>query len=93
MGEGTDSAWAEKGALGVGGAGGARGSRNKMHPAQKNCAGLRPGQCPVCVVRGRGEAENSRTAGGERREEQTEMRLFRESVFYNKFMIKIKSVL
>ena len=66
---------------GGGGAGEERGSRNKMHPAQKNCAGLRPGQCPVCVVRGRGEAENSRTAGGERREEQTEMRLFRESVF------------
>ena len=48
----------------------ARGSRHEMHPAQKNCAGLRPGQCPVCVVRGRGEAENSRTAGGERREER-----------------------
>ena len=75
------------------GAEGARGSKNKMHPAQKNCAGLRPGQCPVCVVRGRGEAENSRTAGGERGEEQTEMRLFRESAFYNKFIIKIKSVL
>ena len=66
---------------------------HKAFTVGKKWPGLRPGQSPVCVVRGRGEAENSRTAGGERREEQTEMRLFRESVFYNKFIIKIKHVL
>ena len=41
------------------------GSRNKMHPAQKNCAGLRPRAVPSGVVRGRWRQEGA--AGEPRR--------------------------
>ena len=49
MREEADSAWAEKGALGVR-AREARGSRNKIHPAQKILPGLRPRTVPGGVV-------------------------------------------
>ena len=95
MREEADSAWAEKGALGVRGHRRQGAAGTKCTPRKKIAQGSAPGSARFVLYEGGGR---QRTAGrreerGERREEQTEMRLFRESAFYNKFIIKIKSVL
>ena len=69
MREEADSAWAEKGALGVR-AREARGSRNKIHPAQKILPGLRPGQCPVVLYERKGGREQQDGGRAEKRSGQ-----------------------
>ena len=80
MREEADSAWAEKGALGVR-AREARGSRNKIHPAQKILPGLRPRAVPGCVVGrtgGRPQQDRGWAATEQRRaERQTQKKLAR----------------
>ena len=48
----------------------ARGSRHEMHPAQKNCAGLRPRAVPSFILWGRWRQEME--AGGRSRRAQQE---------------------
>ena len=95
MGEQAESTWAEKETSVVGGRWRKGAAETKCTPRKKIAQGSAPGSARFVLYEGGGR---QRTAGrreerGERREEQTEMRLFRESAFYNKFIIKIKHVL
>ena len=66
MREEADSAWAEKGALGVRGHGRQGAAGTKYTPRKKFCQGSAQGSARWCCMREK-EAESSKTAGGQRR--------------------------